>query len=243
MSGSVPAPAAAGWLFRLAAGSAVPGRVPTASAGWCRTTGRPAARRPDRRRRQRHRRTPTRRTIRAAPCRSRRRPSLPRKTGPSLRSPTARSIARAVRGASGMVATLPPLRVMVSVRWPRSVPSASMFAPVASETATRSLRAVRSAHARPPGRDRRRPASRRAHCGPNRWHATHSPAGDGARALPASGRAGLPRPRTCKKPAMVQSRRVRWPGPRPLPPGRGRSTRCRRGGPGTTGDGAAGTMR
>jgi hypothetical protein len=40
----------------------------------------------------------------------------------------------AVRGASGMVTTLPPLRVMTSVRWLRSVPMASMSAPVASET-------------------------------------------------------------------------------------------------------------
>src|SRR5260221_3284412 len=34
----------------------------------------------------------------------------------------------------GMVTILPPLRVMVSVRWPRSWPRASVFAPVASET-------------------------------------------------------------------------------------------------------------
>ena len=61
-------------------------------------------------------------------------PIRARKTGPSGRSPIARSIARAVRGASGMVTTLPPLPVMVSVRWPRSMPSASMFAPVASNT-------------------------------------------------------------------------------------------------------------
>jgi hypothetical protein len=51
----------------------------------------------------------TRRTIRAAPRRSSRRPSVARKIGPSLRSPMARSIARAVRGASGMVTILPPL--------------------------------------------------------------------------------------------------------------------------------------
>ena len=38
------------------------------------------------------------------------------------RSPIARSIARAVRGASGMVTTLPPLRVMTRVRCPRSMP-------------------------------------------------------------------------------------------------------------------------
>jgi hypothetical protein len=48
------------------------------------------------------------RTIRPAPCRSSRRPSAARNTGPPVRSPTARSIARAVRGASGMVTTLPP---------------------------------------------------------------------------------------------------------------------------------------
>jgi hypothetical protein len=65
-----------------------------------------------------------RRTIRPAPCRSSRRPSAVRKIGPSQRSPTARSIARAVRGASGMVTTLPPLRVMTRVRSPRSVPRA-----------------------------------------------------------------------------------------------------------------------
>jgi len=50
----------------------------------------------------------TRRTIRPAPCRSRRRPSAARKTGPSMRSPMARSIARAVRGASGTVTTCRP---------------------------------------------------------------------------------------------------------------------------------------
>ena len=50
----------------------------------------------------------TLRTIRPAPCRSSRRPSVARNTGPSVRSPMAKSIARAVRGASGMVTTLPP---------------------------------------------------------------------------------------------------------------------------------------
>ena len=39
-----------------------------------------------------------------------RRPSAARKTGPPVRSPTARSIARAVRGASGTVITFPPFR-------------------------------------------------------------------------------------------------------------------------------------
>jgi hypothetical protein len=36
--------------------------------------------------------------------------------GPSIRSPIARSTVRATRGASGVVTTLPPLRVAVSVR-------------------------------------------------------------------------------------------------------------------------------
>ena len=45
-----------------------------------------------------------------------------------------RLIARAVCGASGMVTTLPPLRVIVRVRWPRSRSRCSMPAPVASET-------------------------------------------------------------------------------------------------------------
>jgi hypothetical protein len=48
------------------------------------------------------------RTIRPAACRSSRCPSPARNTGPSVRSPMARSIARAVRGASGMVTILPP---------------------------------------------------------------------------------------------------------------------------------------
>src|SRR5262245_24797239 len=74
------------------------------------------------------------RTIRPAPRRSSRRPSAARNTGPSVRSPMARSMARAVRGASGMVTTLPPLRVTVRVRCPRSRPKCSMSAPVASET-------------------------------------------------------------------------------------------------------------
>ena len=71
----------------------------------------------------------TLRTIHPAPCRSSRRPSAARKTGPSHRSPVARSIARAVRGASGMVTTLPPLRVIVRVRCPRSRPRCSISAP------------------------------------------------------------------------------------------------------------------
>jgi hypothetical protein len=60
----------------------------------------------------------TRRTTLPAAWRSRRWPSEPTKIGPSPRSPTARSMARAVRGATRTVTTLPPLRTMVSVRWP-----------------------------------------------------------------------------------------------------------------------------
>jgi hypothetical protein len=61
----------------------------------------------------------TRRTILAAPCRPSRRPPAATNSGPSVRSPIAKSIALAVRGASGMVTTLPSLRVITRVRWPR----------------------------------------------------------------------------------------------------------------------------
>ena len=55
---------------------------------------------------------------------SRRRPSAARKMGPSARSPTARSIARAVRGASGIVTTLPPfVAIRAGRRWRSSAPS------------------------------------------------------------------------------------------------------------------------
>src|SRR5262249_58633227 len=74
----------------------------------------------------------TRRTIRLAQWRSMRWPSGRRKIGPSTRSPIARSRLRAVRGASGMVTILPPLRSTVSVRCPRSLRIAVMSAPSAS---------------------------------------------------------------------------------------------------------------
>jgi hypothetical protein len=60
--------------------------------------------------------------------RSMRLPPVPTKIGRSQRSPTARSMALAVRGARGTVTTLPPLRRMVSVRWLRSRPRSSMSA-------------------------------------------------------------------------------------------------------------------
>jgi hypothetical protein len=52
-------------------------------------------------------------------------PVRSRNTGPSVRSPIARSIARAVRGASGMVTTLPPL--CVTVQGPVSALQAEML--------------------------------------------------------------------------------------------------------------------
>ena len=43
-------------------------------------------------------------------------------------------MALATRGANGIVTSLPPLRITVRVRCPRSWPSASMLAPIASDT-------------------------------------------------------------------------------------------------------------
>ena len=89
----------------------------------------------------------TRRTICPAPCRSSRFPSAMRKIGPSQRSPMARSIARAVRGASGIVTLLPPLRTIARVRCrgaPRSTPKACSVA----------------------GPSPRRPVARPLRCGP-----------------------------------------------------------------------------
>ena len=126
------------------------------------------------------------RTIRAAPCRSSRRPSAARNTGPSVRSPMARSSARAVRGASGMVTILPPLRVMVRVRCPRSRPKCSMSAPAASETRSpfRASREIRACS--PAARARRPPAGHRVRCGPAPRHGTRSSPAVGGHARPAS---------------------------------------------------------
>ena len=133
------------------------------------------------------------RTIRPAPCRSSRRPSAARNTGPPMRSPMARSIARAVRGASGMVTILPPLRVMVRVRCPRSRPRCSMSAPVASET--RSPFSASSEISAYPGGGPR-PAARRARCGRGQPHETRSPLVAAGRAQLGSGPRALPRRRT-----------------------------------------------
>ena len=67
-----------------------------------------------------------------------------------MRPPAARSIARPVRGASGMVITFPSLRVMTGVRWPRSTPGCLMSAPVASGTRS-PLSASRDTSACPAG--------------------------------------------------------------------------------------------
>jgi hypothetical protein len=108
------------------------------------------------------------RTTRPAPCRSSRPPSVARNTGPSVRSPMARSIARAVRGASGIATTLPPLRVIVSVRCPRYRPRCSNRRRWPRTSAARSARAGRLAHARPAAQAQQRPAAGRARYGPAR---------------------------------------------------------------------------
>jgi hypothetical protein len=72
-------------------------------------------------------------TVRSAAERSIRSPLLSTKIGPSTRSPTYGSSARAVRGASGIVTRVPPLRTIRSVRCPRSMSRSAMSAPSASE--------------------------------------------------------------------------------------------------------------
>ncbi len=90
---------------------------------------------------------------------------------------------------------LAALRVIVSVRCPRSRPRCSMSAPVASDTgspfsASREISAC--------SHDGPSPAARRARCGPGRRRATHSPPADGGRARRASA-PGVPlRRRTCR---------------------------------------------
>ena len=117
------------------------------------------------------------RTIRPAPCRSSRRPSAVRKTGPSPRSPVARSIALAVLGASRMVTTLPPLRVIVRGRCPRSRPRYSISAPVASDTRSLFSASSEISACSGGGPARQPPAGLPVRCGPARWHETHSPGG------------------------------------------------------------------
>jgi hypothetical protein len=131
-------------------------------------------------------------TIRPAPCRSSRRPSGARKIGPSARSPVARSIARAVRGASGMVTTLLPLRVITRVRWPRSMPRPSAFAPVASKT-RRPLRASREISACSAGGPS--PAATRSAelVAVQSDRGAHGPSAVGKHGQPVSGRGALPR--------------------------------------------------
>jgi hypothetical protein len=69
-------------------------------------------------------------------------------------------------GREGMATTLPPLRVMTRVRWPRSAPMCSMSAPVASETgkpfSARSETSACSARGPSPAETRSAPSSLRS---------------------------------------------------------------------------------
>jgi hypothetical protein len=140
------------------------------------------------------------RTIRPAACRSSRRSSLVTNTGPSVRSPMTRSIARAVRGARWTVTTLPPLRVMTSVRCPRSSPRCSMSAPVASDTRSPFSASSEISACRLAALVLRRPARRRARCGPARRHGTRSRPAAGGHGPLGSGPGVLLGPRTCRTP-------------------------------------------
>jgi len=71
-------------------------------------------------------------TIRSAAWRSIRPPFAPKRIGPVVRSPRYRSKAREVRGASGIVTRLPPLRTILRARGPRSQSRSSASAPRAS---------------------------------------------------------------------------------------------------------------
>jgi hypothetical protein len=98
-------------------------------------------------------------------------PSAATKIGPSVRSPMARSIARAVRGASGTVTTLPPLRVTTKVRCRVRCPALRYQRRWPRRPVARSARAARSAHAPPagprPAATRRAPSSLRS--SPTAW--------------------------------------------------------------------------
>ena len=117
-------------------------------------------------------------------------PSAARNTGPPVRSPMARWIARAVCGASGMVTTLPPLRIMVRVRWPRSRSRCSMSAPVASE-ARSPFSASSEIGACSVGGPSPATSSAPRSCGRARRRETRSPPADGGRTRRVSAR-GVP---------------------------------------------------
>ena len=130
-----------------------------------------------------------RRTTRDEAWRSSRRvPSWFKNNGPSVRSPIAKSTARAVRAASGMVTTLPPFRSTVRVRCPRCNPRSSMSAPRASEMGS-SLRASGTA-AHGPGRRRGRPEPTMlpTHCDPTQPRSTRNSAWAVGCVRPGSGR-------------------------------------------------------
>ena len=107
-------------------------------------------------------------TMRPAPCRSMRCPSGRRKIGPSVRSPTARSMARAVRGAKRDGDHLPPLRSTVRSAMAKLAAGASMSAKMRPSSQTTGKRKA-TAHDRQPrpaarlGHDRRRRPPRAEH--------------------------------------------------------------------------------
>ena len=138
-------------------------------------------------------------------------PDDPRRTvavqPPAVRSQEDRPIAALADGQvdrpggarrSGMMTTLPPLRLITRVRCPCSTPSRSMFAPVASETRSpfRASSEISACSAgRPsPAATSSAPSSLRS----SPWHGTHNPRGACGHARRVNDRAGLLRRRICR---------------------------------------------
>jgi hypothetical protein len=105
-------------------------RFAVAGAGLQRVPTDGGASGPSRRIRRSRVRVPTRLV---AACRSIREVRALRSIGPSSRSSTARSIARATAGGRGTRTTLPPLPRTLRTRWPCSSPRSAMLAPQASK--------------------------------------------------------------------------------------------------------------
>jgi len=137
------------------------------------------------------------RTGRPAPCRSGRRPSAARNTGPSARSPGGQvdrpGGARRRRDGhhvAGLAGTRRRPVPALQARLLDAGPS-GLRHPRPGQREQR-----RSAHARAAGRARRRPGARRPRRGPARSRATGDLAADGGRERPGSARGALRRPRT-----------------------------------------------
>jgi hypothetical protein len=180
-----------------------------------------------------------RRTMRAAPCRSSRPPSAVTKSGPPARSPMARSIARAVRGASGMITTLAPLRATVK-------------RPVAAfEARVPDVRAGRLGHAQPvQGQqgDQRVLGGRAGPRGDQERAGLVAVQSGGVGLVVQAGTAHagrvrevLPRRRTCRTRRWWTAAWSRWRGRGPWLRVRGRRSRCRSGVPRTAGESGTGT--